>query len=384
MSVKTIFSFLLLLPMVVFPRIWYIGYEPGDFNGGRNVVKSVIEDSCSYGDTVFFREGEWIGLENVNKGQFISGAPGTDRDSVRINNGVYLYQGTITNLNFNTIYSEGAFSTFLIRQYYGDEYDIVVDNCRLAGPIEIDPMWWTPGYTFTNITIRDCIIDTAGWSNEGFISNSGICFTHSSYNTTFPANIHIYRNDFRKLVCGVAFGTNYWEGPATPDSILIHSNYWYTTDTNWVKQRNGCIWGDYVNGVDFNWRPMLEHPYQFYSPDSIDTTANGIYYNNFECIMPTWASTDDTVPSKILETEENRETRIAIYPNPTMGIINIINIDENSSLELFDMTGRRCFATSNTQNPISLPSDMEIGVYLYRIKDLSFDEPKTGKLVKLK
>jgi hypothetical protein len=69
MNVKLVFYFLILFSLIIFANIWYIGFEPEDFNSGRDIVKSVIEDSCSYGDTVFFREGKWMGLEKIEKGQ---------------------------------------------------------------------------------------------------------------------------------------------------------------------------------------------------------------------------------------------------------------------------------------------------------------------------
>ena len=379
MKVKVILFLLMLLPIIAFSRIWYIGYEPGDFTN----IESVVSDSSEEGDTIYVREGTWLNTSPyailLNRSQLLSGAPGSERDSVIVMNSVTIEKGVVKNLNILNYQHDVLGKSINIRQFDTFDYALI-ENCRLIGPIQIICEWWLPGRSYESIIIRDCIIDTACEASYGYhIYYSGISFEATTWHYTFPASVFIYRNDFRNLVCGVGFGTDFIHS-AWVDSIPIHNNYWHTSDTNWIKG-NIRIHGGVTQ---FPWRPILDSSFSRYSVDAIDTTRPGIYFNDFDCEIVAWSSDIDQIPDRIKDEIVSPNDIFVLYPNPTRGIINIESAFGNYSLELFDISGRRRFKTTNAQNPISLPSDMEIGVYLYKITGRSFDESKTGKLVKLK
>jgi len=77
----------------------------------------------------------------------------------------------------------------------------------------------------------------------------------------------------------------------------------------------------------------------------------------------------------------SNKDNILIYPNPSSGLFTFSNIGINSSIEIYDITGRLIFntTTQNTSETINL-YDKQKGVYFYKIIS-DKKEMEQGKLI---
>ncbi|SNR78296.1 Por secretion system C-terminal sorting domain-containing protein [Lutibacter agarilyticus] len=73
--------------------------------------------------------------------------------------------------------------------------------------------------------------------------------------------------------------------------------------------------------------------------------------------------------SGTLGTNDYAFNNVAVYPNPTSGILNIEGVNDISSVKLFDITGRKILETSNLSNNQLDISILNSGVYILSIED---------------
>lgn len=67
--------------------------------------------------------------------------------------------------------------------------------------------------------------------------------------------------------------------------------------------------------------------------------------------------------------EEDKET-ISVFPNPTSGQINIVNLKENDRISIIDINGRLMLSTVSNGNEIQLNiNNLSNGIYLLKVND---------------
>jgi len=98
--------------------------------------------------------------------------------------------------------------------------------------------------------------------------------------------------------------------------------------------------------------------------DMVANMANIYFDYNF----PVATNTANTVFALLSKTVFEEDKSVSVYPNPTMGIININATDKITSLQLFDLQGRILQTSATDINKVSLDiSDRQKGVYFLKV-----------------
>lgn len=84
--------------------------------------------------------------------------------------------------------------------------------------------------------------------------------------------------------------------------------------------------------------------------------------------------------SSVLDVDENKQNDFFVYPNPTSGIVHILNSDENTMITLFDQCGK-IVPVRNSGNELDI-THLPDGVYYLKTKS-STGIQKTDKIVKI-
>jgi hypothetical protein len=82
-----------------------------------------------------------------------------------------------------------------------------------------------------------------------------------------------------------------------------------------------------------------------------------------------------------VETFTAASTKIVVSPNPSSGTFNFSNLDKESRIEIYDITGKLVYQTNqkNTSCTIDL-SDKDKGIYFYRVANEK-KEARSGKII---
>ena len=252
-----------------------------------------------------------------------------------------------------------------VPQNYGGGYQYASDGFGYAG------LTATTGSNNYRLYIGCQLIDSLIINQKYFLS-----FKVNPYNlcSVFSNNVGMLFSN--KLYSNIS---PFW--PA--DSVLI-KNYSHLrattviTDTmNWIT-----ISGSFI--ADSSYKYLIIG--NFYDDNHTDTILNTypIYFSAYYLIDEVCVSTDSltcNTPTEIIENEI--QNKISVYPNPSTCELTIDYVlTHRSCFELYDVFGvKRKTATIDKGSNIIDLTNIDSGVYFYKIVDLKGNEIKTDKLI---
>ena len=172
----------------------------------------------------------------------------------------------------------------------------------------------------------------------------------SSDNTTYPEIKYTFSMKVRSNVQGAQVNVNY---------KIAGVNKYGTLAT-----LNADEWTDFTVSHIVDRAPITGKTQWQHLPVLQMNTANADYY--FDDINITWQEWDEATMS--MPIQDN--TKVAIYPNPAAHFIMIDGVDDNTNIEIYDISGKivKSFTFESKSQQIDV-SDLVKGIYLARLNN---------------
>jgi len=267
----------------------------------------------------------------------------------------------------------------IVQEVYSDNYEDDLTNNKYIYPIEV--FWCQPGdLPFIREQRINSEINLANYENGESGDEVGYVFSVSnmfvltgivvkiSQNSTEGAKIRSFLyhwdNDSSEYV---RIGNSQERTITTSDiGNLLYLQYAIPIDSL----------ENYLVTVSMMWEPGVTDisilSYDGYRSDSLYKDVTRVYSQNdsswsyirnipFIEVFTDWCYLENIE-------ENNLNQNIKLYPNPTKGIINVENINENSIIEIFDMSGSKVYSKNNVYNDVQIDvSSLLSGTYLVKI-----------------
>ena len=97
----------------------------------------------------------------------------------------------------------------------------------------------------------------------------------------------------------------------------------------------------------------------------LQDTASGA--NNTPCGNSTYGQVEDyTLSIGTLATSENATTKVQVYPNPAVDVLNITKVSDRAAYTIYNMAGQAVSRGKVTDNKVQV-SQLEKGVYMISV-----------------
>ncbi|WP_412476214.1 T9SS type A sorting domain-containing protein [Flavobacterium sp. TBRC 19031] len=116
-----------------------------------------------------------------------------------------------------------------------------------------------------------------------------------------------------------------------------------------------------VEGVAFNHE---QHSYTWYAPNM----RGYLLKLNMSLNDPEQIDTADFVPFSILNTPNNVQNNIEIFPNPTQSIIKVITDISIKSIAIYNLSSQKILETNSIEIDLSI---LESGIYFLEVTDIN-------------
>lgn len=210
----------------------------------------------------------------------------------------------------------------------------------------------SPGFTTSNAYYADIAIDSSG---TPYVFGSG---------TSTPSVWKFSGSSWSNISSGIpgvqiSYGSAGIKIPASGNLYIVFQDA--STGYISVMQYDAATWS-YIGAIQASVTQGST------SNIGIDSVGNPyIAYSDLGC-------TNTTTVRKFLMPigvdEITEQNTVTIYPNPSTGQVSFDGVVENNLVEVMDITGRLIFShTSYSNNPTIDLSNLDKGMYLYRITD---------------
>lgn len=202
--------------------------------------------------------------------------------------------------------------------------------------------------------------------------SEGLFYMNYSFNSSNPANTYLYSKGLNlKAGKDITLQFDYQGIDAFfPEKMEVRIG---TSAT--VAGQTTQLWVDEAIG---------NYPYET-ATVNFTVPADGVYYISFRAYSDPdqfYLSLDNVkVFEAALATNDVQTSTLKFYPNPAQNVLNIADSKQISSVEIFDISGKRVLLQGAKSNTLQINvSQLKAGVYI--VKVLSEGSVKTFKVIK--
>lgn len=202
--------------------------------------------------------------------------------------------------------------------------------------------------------------------------SEGAYYMMYEYNSSNAANTYLYSKGLN-LQAGKTFVLQFdYQGidPMFPEKLEVKIG-----NSTTVAGQTQQLW---IN------EDIGNYPYET-ATVNFTVPTDGVYYLSFRAFSNPdqfYLSLDNIkISEENLATENVKSSTLKFYPNPVKDILTITNSKAISSVEIFDISGKKVFANDTTSSKLELNlSSLKSGVYLAKTK--TGGDEKTFKFIK--
>ncbi len=182
------------------------------------------------------------------------------------------------------------------------------------------------------------------------------------------------------VTAGEYFLNVVWPNGCTSDTAKVSVTFNPTPNKPVVRQEGESITTDSTQGDMFTWTDgdgnvVYQGENATYTPDKTDD-----YFVQVTNSSGCESEVSDSFSFTHTSIKNRAYLEATVYPNPVVnGVVNVeLNELDNVQFSLVDLTGKVVFSTDLQSSKVSLPNDLESGMYIYRLT--SDMKQKTGHL----